>query len=136
MSKIKGQGPQGRDVAPRGASLGGSASVNNSILIQALPYRPTIATAGDRYGNHMHLAGVLPMKNRPSVMPSTRINKTATKVATNIRRELATESNLRVLEALPAFQADLHLPKKLRRLLDRLDAAEHDKPLRKMLSRN
>lgn len=76
------------------------------------------------------------MKNRPSVMPSTRINKTATKVATNIRRELATESNLRVLEALPAFQADLHLPKKLRRLLDRLDAAEHDKPLRKMLSRN
>lgn len=76
------------------------------------------------------------MKNRPSVMPNTRINKTATKVATNIRRELATESNLRVLEALPAFQADEHLPKKLRRLLDRLDAAEHDKPLRKMLSRN
>ncbi|MDH4986630.1 hypothetical protein QEZ47_14040 [Aminobacter anthyllidis] len=76
------------------------------------------------------------MKNRPSVMPNTRINKTAAKVATNIRRELVTESNLRVLEALPAFQADDRLPKKLRHLLDRLDAAEQDKPLRKMFSTN
>ncbi|MBE1206363.1 hypothetical protein IHE39_18890 [Aminobacter carboxidus] len=67
-------------------------------------------------------------------MPNARNNKTAAKLATNIRRELATESNLRVLEALPAFQADDHLPNKFRRLLDRLDAAEQDKPLRKMLS--
>lgn len=69
-------------------------------------------------------------------MSSTRISKTAAKVATNIRRELASESNLRVLEALPAFQADEHLPKKLRRLLDKLEAAEQDKPLRKMLGRS
>lgn len=66
-------------------------------------------------------------------MSSPRINKTAAKVATNIRRQLASESNLRVLEALPAFQADKQLPKKLRRLLDKLEAAEQDKPLRKML---
>lgn len=92
--------------------------------------------AGERYGNQLHLAGVLPLKSRPSIMSNTRINKTAAKLATNIRRELATESNLRVLEALPAFQADERLPKKLRRLLDRLEDAEQDKPLRKMLSRN
>ncbi|AWC20790.1 hypothetical protein WHT83_06990 [Aminobacter sp. P9b] len=62
-------------------------------------------------------------------MPSRRINKIATaKLATNIRGELATESNLRVLEALPAFQAEDDLPQKLRRLLDRLEAAERTQP--------
>ncbi len=76
------------------------------------------------------------MTNRPSIMPNARNNKTAAKLATNIRRELVTESNLRVLEALPAFQTDDRLPKKLRRLLDRLDSAEQDKPLRKMFSTN
>jgi len=69
-------------------------------------------------------------------MSSARINKTAAKVATNIRRELASESNLRVLEALPAFQAEEHLPKKLRRLLDKLEAAEQGKPLCKVLGRS
>ncbi|MBB4651072.1 hypothetical protein GGQ99_002835 [Aminobacter niigataensis] len=49
-------------------------------------------------------------------------------MATNIRGELATESNLRVLEALPAFQAEDDLPQKLRRLLDRLEAAERTQP--------
>lgn len=62
-------------------------------------------------------------------MPSTRIHKiAAAKLATNIRGELATESNLRVLEALPAFRADDDLPQKLRRLLDKLEAAERGLP--------
>lgn len=62
-------------------------------------------------------------------MPSRRIVKTiAAKLATNIRGELATESNLRALEALPAFQAEDDLPQKLRRLLDELEAAERTAP--------
>lgn len=75
------------------------------------------------------------MKNRPFVMPSIRTNKTAAKLATNIRRQLTSDSNVRALEALPAFRADEELPKKLRRLLERLDAAERKQSLPKMLSR-
>ncbi|KQU63979.1 hypothetical protein ASC75_15160 [Aminobacter sp. DSM 101952] len=61
-------------------------------------------------------------------MPSRRITKTAARLATNIRSELATESNLRVLEALPAFQTEDDLPQRLRGLLDKLETAERRQP--------
>ena len=76
------------------------------------------------------------MKNMLSVMLHTRIKKIVAKVTTNIGRELASESNVHVLEVLPTFQTDERLPKKLRRLFYRLDNAEQNKPLRKMLSRD
>lgn len=71
------------------------------------------------------------MKNRPFVMPSTSTSKTTAKVATNIRRQLASASNVRVLESLPVFRADGNLPKRLRKLLKKLEAAEQTQPLSK-----
>ncbi|PWK70670.1 hypothetical protein [Aminobacter sp. AP02] len=71
------------------------------------------------------------MKNRPFVMPSTHNSKTTAKVATDIRRQLASQSNVRVLESMPVFRADGTLPKKLRKLLKKLEAAEQAQPLSK-----
>lgn len=64
-------------------------------------------------------------------MASPTIDKSAVRLTANMRRQLASEGNLRVLEALPAFRADNTLPNRLRRLLHRLEAAERRQPLQK-----
>lgn len=53
-----------------------------------------------------------------------RTNSNATKLAVNMRRELASQTNLRVLESMPVFRAEADLPKRLRRLLDKLTEIE------------
>lgn len=53
-----------------------------------------------------------------------RTNSNAAKLAVNMRRELASQTNLRVLESIPAFQTDAELPARLRRLLAKLTEIE------------
>ncbi len=53
-----------------------------------------------------------------------RTNTKATGLAINMRRELASQTNLRVLESMPAFKSEVELPAHLRRLLDKLKEIE------------
>ncbi|ODT06303.1 MAG: hypothetical protein ABS58_12100 [Mesorhizobium sp. SCN 65-20] len=53
-----------------------------------------------------------------------RTNSNAAKLAVNMRRELASQTNLRVLESMPAFKAEAELPARLRRLLAKLTEIE------------
>jgi len=57
------------------------------------------------------------------IMAGARTQQAA-RLTAHIRREIATETNQRVLKALPAFRADHDLPKKLKRLLEKLANVE------------
>lgn len=59
-------------------------------------------------------------------MAKARKQQAAAPLTAHIRREIATETNLRVLKALPAFRAEHDLPKKLRHLLEKLANAERE----------
>lgn len=53
-----------------------------------------------------------------------RTDSNTAKLAVNMRRELASQTNLRVLESMPVFKAEAELPKRLRRLLEKLTEIE------------
>lgn len=67
---------------------------------------------------------------RGQVVMSTRRRHSAAKLTAVIRRELATDVNVRVLKALPTFKVDANLPKKLKSLLKQLDEREELAPRR------
>lgn len=58
------------------------------------------------------------------VTMSTRRQHSAARLTASIRREIATDVNVRVLKALPAFKVDNKLPKKLKALLEQLEDRE------------
>ncbi|WP_269932555.1 hypothetical protein [Aminobacter sp. HY435] len=61
----------------------------------------------------------------------TRRQQSAARLTAGIRREIATDVNVRVLKALPAFKVDSKLPKKLKALLEQLDEREEPAPTRR-----
>ena len=64
------------------------------------------------------------------VTMSTRRRHSAAKLTASIRREIATDVNVRVLKALPSFKVDGNLPKKLKSLLEQLEEREEPAPRR------
>lgn len=62
---------------------------------------------------------------------SPRRQHSAARLTASIRREIATDVNVRVLKALPAFKVDSKLPKKLKSLLEQLEEHEEPEPTRR-----
>lgn len=61
-------------------------------------------------------------------MTSRRKRKPISGPTADIRRKVVSETNIRILQAFPAFGVDCALPEELRTLLDRLDrldASQH-----------
>lgn len=76
----------------------------------------------------MHLAEFYGQQEGPVMKAKPNTKTRADRLAVNIRRTFASESNLRVLELLPVFRAEGDLPPGLQRLLDKLQEVERRQP--------
>ena len=79
-------------------------------------------------GNHLHLAEFYGQQKGPVMKAKPNTKTRSDRLAVNIRRTFASETNLRVLESLPVFRAEGDLPPGLQRLLDKLQEVERRQP--------